>query len=119
MAPAVAARFDATAEGIIYIQNVARLPPSAEKETLAAAGARSWGCVPNRAEAGAPAVLGLDALRPGMITQSAELGLFRMALGGIANALWRVSLERERPRLGTSLHQARRMETVGALASGV
>jgi signal transduction histidine kinase len=119
MAPAVAARFDATAEGIIYIQNVARLPPSAEKETLATAGARSWGCVPNMGKGGVSAVLGFDALRPGMITQSAELGLFRMALDGIANALWRVHLEQERARLDTSLQQARRMETVGALASGV
>ena len=64
-------------------------------------------------------MLGFDASRTGMITQSAEFGLFRMALDGIANALWRVNLERERARLDTSLQQARRMETVGALASGV
>jgi len=70
-------------------------------------------------KAGVSAVLGFDAVRPGMITQAAELGLFRMALDGIANALWREHLEREHARLETSLRQARRMETVGALASAV
>ena len=38
-----------------------------------------------------------------------------MALDAIANALARVNLEQERARLESSLQQARRMETVGAL----
>jgi nitrogen-specific signal transduction histidine kinase/CheY-like chemotaxis protein len=42
-----------------------------------------------------------------------------MALDAIANALARANLEQERARLESSLQRARRMETVGALASGV
>jgi len=42
-----------------------------------------------------------------------------MALDAIGNAIARANLEQERARLERSLQQARRMETVGALASGV
>jgi signal transduction histidine kinase len=65
------------------------------------------------------AVLGFDALRPGIFRRSAELGLLRMALDAVANAVAREFLEQERARLQANLQQARRMETVGALASGI
>jgi nitrogen-specific signal transduction histidine kinase len=42
-----------------------------------------------------------------------------MALDAIANAVDRELLEHDRERLETSLQQARRMETIGALASGI
>jgi nitrogen-specific signal transduction histidine kinase len=42
-----------------------------------------------------------------------------MAADNIANAVSRTRLELERARLEASLHHARRMETVGALTSGV
>jgi signal transduction histidine kinase len=42
-----------------------------------------------------------------------------MALDGVANAITREHLERERACLEANLQRARRMETVGALASGI
>jgi signal transduction histidine kinase/CheY-like chemotaxis protein len=109
----------ANAEGIIHFPSVDRLPGSANKDVLAAAGLRGWACVSKSGKGGGVALLGFDALRPGIITQSPELGLLRMALDAIANAVARANLEQERARLEMSLQQARRMETVGALASGV
>src|SRR5262245_49852875 len=42
-----------------------------------------------------------------------------MALDGVMNGMGREQLEQERARFERSLQQARRMETVGALASGI
>jgi signal transduction histidine kinase/CheY-like chemotaxis protein len=118
--PALAARLDATPEGIIHFQSVDHLPPGTDKDLLAAAGLRSWVCISSLCECGlSRKVLGFDALRPGIITQSTELGLLRMALDAVANVVMRDHLLQERARLETNLEQARRMETVGALASGI
>jgi signal transduction histidine kinase len=118
-APAMVARLGAPREGIVHVGNVDRLPPGADKDVLAAAGVRSWACVSNLSKGGVSAVLGFDALQPGVITEAAELGLLRMALDAVANAVGREHLEQERTRLERSLQQARRMETIGALASGI
>ncbi len=40
--PALVAQLGATAEGIIHIQSVHRLPPGADKDALAAASLLSW-----------------------------------------------------------------------------
>jgi signal transduction histidine kinase len=118
--PALVARLGATADGIIHVASVDRLPPGTDKDVLAAAGVRSWACISCLAECGFNRkVLGFDVLRPGIITQSAELGLLRMALDAVANVVMRDHLLQERGRLETNLQQARRMETVGALASGI
>ncbi len=117
-APALAARLGATTQGITHIRNLDRLPRGADKDTLIASGLRGWVCVSKLYEGGT-AILGFDLLRPGIGTQSAELGLLRMALDGVANAISREHLERERSRLEANLQRARRMETVGALASGI
>jgi signal transduction histidine kinase len=117
-APALATHL-ANTEGAIHVPSVDRLPDGANKDVLAAAGLRGWACVWKLGQCGGFAILGFDALRPGIITQSPELGLLRMALDAIANALARANLEQERARLESSLQRARRMETVGALASGV
>jgi signal transduction histidine kinase len=109
----------ANAEGVIHVPSIDRLPDGANKDVLAAAGLRGWACVLKSGQCGGFAILGFDALRPGIITQSPELGLLRMALDAIANAVKRANLEQERARLESSLQRARRMETVGALASGV
>jgi signal transduction histidine kinase/CheY-like chemotaxis protein len=117
--PALATRFGATPAGIIHIRAVDRLPPGADKNALAAAGLRGWACVSKPADDASVMVLGFDALRPGVITQPGEFGLLRMALDAIANAVGREHLEQERARLEANLQHARRMETVGALASGI
>jgi len=116
--PALAARFGATREGITHIRSVDQLPPGTDKHILAAAGLQGWVCVSELKDRGT-IVLGFDALRPGIITQTAELGLLRMALDAIANLVVREHLLQERARLEANLQQTRRMETVGALASGV
>src|ERR1700738_4002857 len=73
----------------------------------------------NAHKGGVSAVLGFEALQPGAMTEATELGLLRMALDAVANALRREHLEQERSRLERGLQQARRMETIGALASGI
>ncbi len=118
-APAMVARFDATREGSVHIQRIDRLPPSADKDALVAADLGGWACVSNFGEGGVSFVLGFDVLQPSVITERAELGLLRVALDAVANAVRRDHLEQERSRLERSLQQARRMETIGALASGV
>jgi signal transduction histidine kinase len=117
-APALAVRLGATPDGITHVRSVDRLPPGADKDTLVASGLSGWVCVSKLYKSGT-AILGFDLLRPGITTQSAELGLLRMALDGVANAITREHLERERARLEANLQRARRMETVGALASGI
>ncbi|HVJ44042.1 MAG TPA: two-component system VirA-like sensor kinase [Dongiaceae bacterium] len=118
-APAVAAGLDATMEGIIYIPAVATLPPDVDREPLNIAGLSSWICVPRLGESEIHSLLGFDFLAPRGVRQVDELGLLRMALDAISNAVERTSLEQERARLETRLQQARRMETVGTFASGI
>src|SRR5215469_305743 len=118
-APTMVARLGATREGNVHIRSVDRLPSGADKDALAAVGVRGWACVSSMGKGGVSAVLGFDALRPDNIMESAELGLLRMALDAVVNAMGREQLEQERARFERSLQQARRMETVGALASGI
>jgi signal transduction histidine kinase len=114
----LAARF-ANAEGVVHVPSVDRLPDGTNKDVLVASGLRGWSCVSKSDKGGSVALLGFDTLRPGIITRSPELGLWRMALDAVANAVARANLEQERARLERSLQRARRMETVGALASGI
>src|SRR5882724_6060185 len=85
---------------------------------LVDAGLQGWLCIPNTCGKRAEAILGFDALRVGALTQWAEFALFRMAFDAIANAISRIVLE-QKERLQASLQQARRMETIGAFASGI
>lgn len=116
---AAAARLDAATEGIIYIPSVAGLPSEADRELLNGAGVLSWICIPRSDENGTHSLLGFDFLGQHSVRQTDELGLLRMALDAVSNAIERTSLEQERARLETRLQQARRMETVGTFASGI
>jgi signal transduction histidine kinase/CheY-like chemotaxis protein len=118
-APALAARLGAANDGIVHIPRIDRLPVQVDRETLAAAGLHGWACVRTIGGDGVPGLLGFDALNGRLDTRIEELGLLRMALDALANAVSRNRLEQERARLETRLQQARRMETVGALASGI
>jgi signal transduction histidine kinase len=65
-------------------------------------------------------LLGFDCIvRPSRAAPQGELGLLRTALDAIANALDRKNFVRKEAHLEARLQQARRLETVGALASGV
>ena len=112
-----ATELERTPDGLVHVPRVDVLAPGAARDALAAAGVASWVCVAGPGEAGG--VLGFDALEPGPITHADGLSLLRMAFDAVANAVGRVRLEQERLGLERRLQQARRMEMVGALASGV
>jgi signal transduction histidine kinase len=118
-APTLAARFPLTPEGVIHVSVVDRLPEGQDKATLVAAGLDGWVCVPETGKDGERAVLGFDAVRPGGMAHSLELGLLHMAFDAVNNAVRRDALEQEGARLEQRLQQSRRMETVGALTSGI
>jgi signal transduction histidine kinase len=113
-------RYDPTPEGTVHVKHVARLPAGTARDALAVMRLQGWSCVSRREVDGSRVLLGFDAVtHPCRITPAGELGLLRMALDAIASALGRQSLEQERGRLEMRLQQARRLETVGTLASGI
>lgn len=104
---------------VTQVVRLRRLRPGADREALAANGLQGWACVARMADR-ATMLLGFDAVtHPCRIMREGELGLLRMALDIIASALGRRALEQERQRLESKLQQARRLETIGALASGI
>jgi signal transduction histidine kinase len=111
------ARSDRGEDGTIYIPEVGRSARGEGMDVLATAGLHSWLFISSIGGAGE--FLGFDALQAGALARWEEFGLFRMAFDAIANAVSREVLEQEKERLEASLHQARRMETVGALSSGI
>jgi hypothetical protein len=119
-APAFAAQFDLAVDGIVHVPRVNRMPPGKDKDTCLAFGLGGWAFVSNAGADGVGVALGFDALgRPCCVSGSGELSLLRMALDTVVYAVERHLMEKERTRLETRLQQARRMETVGALASGI
>jgi signal transduction histidine kinase len=115
----VASRLSTSQERHIRIDSVGRLPPGDQRDALCAADLRSWLCFPSRSANRLQWALGFDAVRAEATTPPSELGLLSMAFDAIANAVEREFLEQDRERLEVSLQQARRMETIGALASGI
>ncbi len=109
----------APAQGAVHIPSVDRLSPGDDRESLAAAGVRSWTCVATLRGDEISAILGFDAADPHGGARGDDLGLMRMALDAIANAVRRALLEQEKGRLEQQLARAQRMETVGALTSGI
>jgi signal transduction histidine kinase/CheY-like chemotaxis protein len=113
----LATRFTPAEEGVIHVKAVQRLLPGTDRTLLTNFGMQGWACIPTIRNGVVANVLGFDALKPH--PHFAELGLLRMALDAIANAVGRQGLEQERARLEMRLQQTRRMETIGALASGI
>ena len=119
-AQALAARFGPTADGIVHVARISRLPPGEIKDACKAVGLQGWACATTISRNGVGVLLGFDAIRqPFRITEPGELALLRTGLDTITNAVGRQLIERETARLEAQLQQARRMETVGALASGI
>jgi signal transduction histidine kinase len=119
-AMALTARFEPSADGIIHVPRVDRLPVGEKKEACVALGLSGWACATSVTTDGATVTLGFGAVgRTCRITAASELSLLRMALDTIVYALERHSMENERSRLETRLQQARRMETVGTFSSGI
>jgi signal transduction histidine kinase len=114
--------FDRIARGkeeVLYHPSVAKMSSGGERRALVAAGLKGWlGMRASAADVNAY-ILGFESLTRPMTWPAEELGLLRLAADNISNAVGRRCLEREQARLESSLQKARRMETVGALASGV
>jgi signal transduction histidine kinase len=102
----------------ITVPDVARLSPSAARNTLLGFGIRAWACVVLEQAGYDRCILGFDRLRParGIYFPFATV---RLAADAIANALEREIREREHVKLTARLERALRMQMVGQLASGV
>ena len=115
----VASHLITSHERHIRIHNISRLPPGDQRDALRAANLRSWLCFSSGAANRLQAVLGFDAVLTEALPEPCENGLLSMAFDAIANAVEREFLEQDRERLEVNLEQARHMETIGALASGI
>ena len=114
----LSARLATAGPDIITVPDVAALPSGTLKDTLAAAGVRSWACVPLIRPGRVRGIMGFDTCRPergGVF----PLPVLRLAGNAVANAIEREFLERDRARLTTRLERARRMHMIGSLASGI
>jgi signal transduction histidine kinase len=115
----LAAQFGSSGGDVIHIVDVNRLQSGLKNHIVQTAGLRGWALVSSKSSQG-QVFLGFDAVtHPCLVTQPDELGLLRLALDNIVNAVERRAADSQRIRLEERLQQTRRMETVGALASGV
>ena len=118
-APDLAVRLGG-ADGVVHIPCVLRMPVGEAKSVCLDLGLGGWACATNADADGARVVLGFDAVgRPCRIASRDELGLLRMALDTIVQAVGRHTMEKERTRLEARLQQARRMERIGMFTSGI
>jgi signal transduction histidine kinase len=115
----LAERLTRKGEGVIQGHDVRRLGIGADTVAPLPAGLHAWRVISSRGEQRLNALLGFEITRASAARQPCELALLRMAFDAIANAVARESLERDRERLEANLRHARRMETVGALTSGI
>ncbi|MBV8613053.1 MAG: hypothetical protein JOY66_04690, partial [Acetobacteraceae bacterium] len=111
-------RLGATGLDIVTVPDTADLPPGEVKDALTAVAARAWACVPLIRPGRVRGIMGFDRFRPARKVFF-PLPVVRLAGDAIANAIERESLERDRAKLATRLERARRMQTVGSLASGI
>ena len=119
-AVAVALSFAPQKEGIIAIPRIAKIESGSGGRSLSGMDVRAWLCVPTLSKKKImTGLLGFDFLHACKRNQFTEHGFFQMACDAIANAVGKADLEREKERLEITLQQARRMETIGAFASGI
>jgi signal transduction histidine kinase len=115
----MAERLATAGPDIVTVPDVAALPPGTLKDMLAAAGVRSWACVPLIRPGRVRGIMGFDTCRPEQRGRVFPLPVMRLAGDAVANAMEREFLERDRARLSTRLERARRMQMIGSLASGI
>jgi len=116
----IAVRSGLTTDGIIHVPRVHRMPRGECRKELLAAGVGGWAGAVNVDKDGSAVMLAFEAVeRPCRINSFGELRLLRMALDTIVYAVGRHAMETERARLETRLQQARRMEKIGTLTSGI
>ena len=115
---AVFAQLDAARTDIVTVPDVAALPPGEVKDVLAAAGVGGWACVPLIRPGRAQGIMAVDIFKPAGRIDCPE-SVARLASDAVANAIEREFLERERVRLTKRLERARRMQSIGSIASGI
>ncbi|MET0313115.1 MAG: DAHL domain-containing protein, partial [Hansschlegelia sp.] len=105
---------------VIYATRAA--PPEASQPCHAffvESGLGGWICVPGLNAERVNGILAFDALQSAPLVSADEVVSLRMAFNAIASALNRDRLESDRARFEKNLEHARRVETVGALTSGI
>jgi signal transduction histidine kinase len=102
--------------GMIRIRRDDSAVPS---DLAMAAGTNDWFCVSATGDEAEEGLLGFESLDGELKLSEGDTGLWRMAFDSIAHAIARETLEEERSDLEAKLQQARRMETIGTLASGI
>jgi len=116
----LALRFGPTTDGVVHVPHVNWLPAGKNKQALTNLGLGGWSCVTNTSKDGTIMALGFDAIgQPCRITAQGELSLLHMALDTIVHGIARYGMEKERARLESRLQQARRMERIGTITSGI
>ena len=114
-------KFGATEPDVITVPDVQALSSGDLKDALSAAGVRGWVCVPLVQLSVVRGIMGFDTfgtVRPGW-DEVFPPPVLRLAGDAVSNAIEREFLERDRARLTTRLERARRMQMIGALASGI
>jgi signal transduction histidine kinase len=89
------------------------------RDLAIAAVTSDWFCVSATGDEAGEGLLGFESLDGALSLSEGDTGLWRMAFDSIAHAIERETLEEERSDLEMKLQQARRMETIGTLASGI
>jgi signal transduction histidine kinase/CheY-like chemotaxis protein len=105
--------------GVLQVRNTGATAGPEIREILAAVGVTEWLCISATSTVRMAGLLAFDRVQAHSAIRTDELSLFRMALDVISNAIERQNLEGDRERLETNLQHARRMETIGALTSGI
>ena len=100
------------------IPDAAALPPGPIKDALTEAGVRAWAYVPLIRPGRVRGIMGFDRFRP-IRSKISPVPIAQLAGDAVASALEREFLERDRAKLSARLERARRMQMVGALASGI
>jgi signal transduction histidine kinase len=109
-----------TVDGIVHVPRVPRMSRRGLKSRLLAEGLGGLAYAVNVDKDGRAVMLGFESIgRPCLMTSLGELSLLRMALDTIVYAVGRHAMETERTRLEARLQQARRMEKIGTLTSGI
>jgi signal transduction histidine kinase len=106
---------------IIIIPDVKALSSGNLKDALSAADAGAWVCIPLIQSGRVAGIMGFDSRNPLPSGWEAILPppVLRLAGDAVSNSIEREFLEHDRTRLGTRLERARRMQTIGSLASGI
>jgi signal transduction histidine kinase len=114
----LASSFDRGNDKIIYIPRDRTLHSDEKANLPIGLGSSGWLCITNMWGM-LNTILAFDGLHRCMPARDVEVALLRMAFDVITNAVGRTKLEQEKERLEMNLEQARRMETIGAFASGI